>query len=160
MNYTKARHLKTLTVAHEAISEAGGVEAIDALDKDERKAKLKELKISVADKTGCHIDTAGRNVAKVMRGERHPLNDIDDRGGWRGGGRPSLPEGERRKPMGTRLAPGSQELAKGIAKVLKLQGWGRSVDQALTKWVEADPALREKLAEIGITVKANGGKGL
>lgn len=160
MTNTKKRYPKTLAAAYKAIGEAGGVEAIDALPQDERKAKLKELKIKVADKTGCHIDTAGRNVAKVMRGERHPLNDIDGRGGWRGGGRPSLPEGERRKPMGTRLAPGSQELAKGIAKVLKLQGWGRSVDQALTRWVEADPALREKLAEMGITAKANDEEGL
>lgn len=158
-NNTKARHQQILAIAHKAINEAGGVETIDGMDKEERKAKLRALKISVATKTGCTADTGRRNVAKAMRQARYGV-ELDRRGGWRGGGRPSLPDDQKRQQVSTSLAPGSKELAMAIAKIKGLRGYGRALDMALIRWIENDPALREELAEMGIVVKANNGKGL
>lgn len=158
-NNTKKRHQQILAVAHEAIKAAGGVEVIDEMDNDERKAKLRELKISVASETGCTIDTARRNVAKAMRQDRDGV-EPDRRGGWRGGGRPPLDDDQKRQKVSTSLAFGLKEVAQAIAKIKGLRGWGHTLDVALVRIVHTDDDLREKLAEMGIVVKANDGKGL
>jgi hypothetical protein len=75
-------------------------------------------------------------------------------------GPPHLPEGQKRLPVSTKLAPGSKELAQAIAKILELPGWGHTVDMALVRMVEGDRELKMKLAEVGIIVKGNDGKEL
>jgi len=57
------------------------------------------------------------------------------RGGLRTppGGRPPLPEGEKRPKHSLTLAPGIKELAQGIAKELGLPGWGYLLDDLVKR---------------------------
>jgi hypothetical protein len=159
MANTKARHQEILTAAAEAIDRFGGVEAIDALLPDQRKLKLRLLKVEISSKTHCTADTARRNIAKALQRARHPLNDIDQWGGERTPapgkttGPDPLPENEKRQPVSTRLAPGYKELAQAIAEYYDLPGWGHTIERALDRWVESDPELKVKLIEIGIIIK-------
>jgi hypothetical protein len=152
MTNTKARHEEIYLAAAEALQNAGGVQTIDTLSEKERMSKWHQMKIETVNKTGCHIDTARRNIAKAMRRARFGI--MQDR--WGGPrvsdkqGRPPMPEAQKRQSVSTRLAPGSKELAKAIAEVLELPGWGHAVDLALVRWVEGDRELKVKLAEMGI----------
>jgi hypothetical protein len=152
MTNTKARHKEIYAAAAEVLQSVGGVEEIDALAQEKRILKLRHLTKAVAAKTNCTRDTARRNIAKAMHRARFGI--MQDR--WGGSrvsdrlGRPSIPEAQKRQSVSTRLAPGSKELAKAIAEVLELPGWGHAVDQALVRWIEGDRELKVKLAEMGI----------
>ncbi len=166
MTNTKERHLEILAAADEAIEVAGGVEAIDALPQDKRLLKLRQLAQKVGIESNCHIDTARKNVAKSMRRARFAVmqkrtychdkqeEERDNWGGARlGTGPDPWPEGQMRQMQSTRLAPGSKELAKAIAKILGLAGWGHAVDEALVRMAEGDQELTMKLAEVGIIIR-------
>ncbi len=161
MTNTKARHKEILASAVRVLEIFGGVEIIDALPQDERRLKFREMALYVRNTKETTLDTARRNVTKALHQARHPLNDLDRWGGpGRNQGRLPMPEDQKREPVSTRLAPGSKELAQAIAQVKELPGWGRALDQALVKWVEGDPELKIKLAEMGIIVKGNNGEEL
>lgn len=152
MTNTKARHQEILAAATVAINRFGGVEAIDEMEPDKRKLKLRLLKVNVAAETHCTIDTARRNVAKAMHQARYGVMQ-DRRGGARSNTGPDpLLEDQKRQKTSPKLAYGSKELAQAIAEILGLPGWGHSVDLALMRMVE-DPELKVKLAEMGITIK-------
>lgn len=157
MANTKARHLEILSVATKIVSETGGAARIDALDKEERKETLRQLALRVQKQTGCTDFPARSNVAKALRQDRYVLmKKSDDWGGARTPspektlGPNSMPLDQKRQPVSTRLAPGYLDLAKGIAVVEGLAGWGRAVEAALDLMVENDPGLKTKLAEIEI----------
>ncbi len=158
-NNSKVRHAEILAAAHKAIKDAGGVEAIEGLDVNELRPALYKIATRVISQTDCTRDMARRNIKKAI-GEVKFGVQPDRRGGWYGGGRPKLPDGQKRIPVSTQFAPGSKELAFAIAEIKGLGGWGRTLEMAMIKWVHADNDLRAKLAEMGIIVKANDGKGL
>jgi hypothetical protein len=145
MTNTKARHKEIYDAAVEALKEAGGVETINSLPKAQQKSQFRTMVSHVAEVTGCTIDTARRNVAKVCRNARHDEPKEDNWGGRRPNqvGPPPLAKDQRRIPVSTRLAPGSKELAQAIAEALELDGWGRAVDLALERMVKNDPFLLE-----------------
>jgi hypothetical protein len=94
MDNTKARHAEIYAAAVAVLATAGGVEAIDSLDQVERLPRLRSLYRQVVEATGCHPDTAKRNVAKAMRRARYQIvRERDDWGGAReGAGRPRIME--------------------------------------------------------------------
>lgn len=164
MTNTKERHKEILAAAVRVLEIFGGVETIDGFPQAERARLLQKMADNVVSLTGCTRSPARSNVAKAMRRARFAIMQQADPDRWGGGrqdaGRPPLPEDQKRQQVSTRLAPGSKELAQAIAEVFELPGWGRSVDQALVKWVEEDRELRSRLADMGIVVKGNNGEEL
>jgi len=154
MTNTKVRHLEILTIAKKTIKAAGGTKGIDALEQDERKEIYEQMITRVVKEAACGRLAARNNVAKALRQDRWGVME-DNQGGSRpGAGRPLTENEEKRRRVSTRLAPGYLEMAKAIAEVKGLQGWGRAVEMALDKLAD-DPDLRDKLAELGIIVKAS-----
>ncbi|MHC4489892.1 MAG: hypothetical protein ACYSW7_12095 [Planctomycetota bacterium] len=159
MTNTKARHQEIYTAATKALENAGGVREIDNLSQDKRKAVLFSMATSVIATANTTRDTARRNIAKAMHCARFAIMQQADPDRWGGPrvsdklGRPPMSENQKRQSVSTRLAPGSKELARGIAEVKELPGWGHSVDLALVRWVEEDSSLKVRLAEMGIIVK-------
>jgi hypothetical protein len=90
MNNTKLRHQQILAAAATAIQTAGGVKAIDGLPQTERLAALRDLYRQVVSATGCHPDTAKRNVAKALRRTRYGAMRARWGGQRLGAGRPPV----------------------------------------------------------------------
>lgn len=97
MKNTKARHTKIYNAAVAILATAGGVEVIDNLDQVERPPKLRSLYRLVVEATGCHPDTAKRNVAKACRRARYQI--VQGRNAWggarEGAGRPKATDDEK-----------------------------------------------------------------
>lgn len=108
------------------------------------------------------MTTENDDDLKFFRVGKGELVTLFSHGGQRPNqtGRPKVPEDQKRQRVSTKLAPGSKELAQAIAEVLKLPGWGYAIDLALVKMIEGDRELKVKLAEEGIIVKGNDGRGL
>lgn len=70
-NNTKSRHQEIYTAACSALEQVGGVVKVDQLPESERIITLRSLYKAVVDSSGCHIDTAKKNVAKAMRKARY-----------------------------------------------------------------------------------------
>ena len=163
MTNTRERHLEILAVAAEFINAAGGIEVINALPEGERKNTFNRIVDAVIDRTGCSSrQVARKNVAKAMRKDRHFLTQVANQGGPRtpGPGKTlgpdPMPEDEKRQRKSIRFAPGYPELAKAIAEAKGLNGRGQAIELALDLMVEGDRALKIKLAEMGIILKARG----
>jgi hypothetical protein len=157
-NNTKARHLEILAVAANEVEKAGGVESIDALPWQERRATLGKMITAVIETTGCVRETARRNVAKAMRRARYALMQQEAPDSWGGQrpnqtGRPPSPPDEKRIAVATMLTADAKELAEAIAVILDLPGWGHSLEAGLQALVEGDPSLREGLDDMGIILK-------
>ncbi len=88
MTNTKARHLEIYNASVKVLTEAGGVEAIDALPQPERVPNLRRMAKKVVDLTDCHIDSAKRNVAKALRRARYGIMKEAWGGSRPGSGRP------------------------------------------------------------------------
>lgn len=87
---TKQRHQEILAAAAAEIEQRGGVEAIDNLEQQERLATLRAMYKAVETATGCHYDTAKRNVAKALRRARHGVMLARWGGKRPGAGRPHV----------------------------------------------------------------------
>lgn len=159
MANTKARHKEIYNEATRVLEIFGGVKTVDALSPEERIPQLCKMAGMVKELTSCHIDSARRNIAKAMRRARFGI--MKDR--WGGERTPgpgktmgpdSMPEDQKRQMASARFAPGTIPLAKAIAEIKGLQGWGRVMEEALLEMVEGDPILKKELSEMGIIVKA------
>jgi hypothetical protein len=161
---TKKRHQEIMNIARQVLKEAGGIEAHLALPAHQQGPKFLEMARHVAELTQCVNQTSRNNMAKVMRQARGELMK-DNWGGKRTPGQGKtlgpapLPAQEKRVAVSTRLAPGSKELAQAIAEVLELPGWGHAMELGLMALVK-DKEIRGKLADMGIIVKGNNGRGL
>lgn len=87
---TRTRHEEIYNASVEVLTEAGGVEAIDALPQLERVPNLRLMAKEVVKITDCHIDSAKRNIAKALRRARYGIMQQAKWGGLRNppGGRP------------------------------------------------------------------------
>jgi hypothetical protein len=97
---TKARHIEILNAAARVVEEAGGVEQIDALDQEKRRAVLLGMAKVVKEQTQCHISTAKRNIAKALRRARYKIvkeRAVEEAEAEWGGQRPGAgpPEGNQ-----------------------------------------------------------------
>jgi hypothetical protein len=88
MNNTKLRHQQILEAAAAVIQAAGGLKVVDNLPQAERLAALRGLYRQVALATGCHPDTAKRNITKAMHRARYGAMQARWGGQRPGAGRP------------------------------------------------------------------------
>lgn len=90
---TKARSQEIYTAACSALEQVGGVSEVDKIPSYDRGPILRKLYGMVVETTGCHYDTAKRNVAKALRKGR--FAEIQKWGGTRPGA--GYPKGKPRK---------------------------------------------------------------
>lgn len=93
-NNTKERSELIFNTAASALEAAGGCIWFDQLPLDERYPILNKMYEAVSTATGCHRETAKRNVAKALRRARY--GEIVKRGGARPGPHPGRPKNQER----------------------------------------------------------------
>lgn len=86
---TKARSEQIFNTAVSVLETAGGPVSIDQLSLEDRWPILDEMYKSVVAQTGCHRETAKRNIAKALRRARY--GEVVKRGGARPGPHPGRP---------------------------------------------------------------------
>jgi len=84
MKGTKDNHQMIQGIALDLITEAGGAEKLAAMTPEDLKPIRIHLSKRLKEKSGCHINTAKRNIKKAIEGT------TDNWGGIReGGGKPA-----------------------------------------------------------------------
>lgn len=89
-NNTKARSEQIFNTATSVLEAAGGCTTFDQLSLEDRWPVLDGMYKSVIELTGCHRETAKRNIAKALRRARY--GEIVKRGGARPGPHPGRPK--------------------------------------------------------------------
>ena len=92
---TKERSEQIFNTAASVLEAAGGPAKVDPLSLEDRWPILNEMYHSVMDQTGCHRETAKRNIAKALRRARY--GEMVKRGGARPGPHPGRPKISERK---------------------------------------------------------------